>query len=303
MELDWTDPAAIAEALIPGSGTVTIEENTSSVLSGTSTDIIDEYCSDYDEYVVETINEIGETISRPMGTNIIEAIANVAKGGPYYIVEDGVIKECYDVVIYMLVSQLSAYTVTKTAAVPNSIDVTKTAAAPNIDLPVWVLEEDTAEYTPAPELSATFVPDTVVTVGKFSGAQGLSIDCCKADIPVSEGYDFQASYTVSIPLWNYQGNTLSGILTVPLPKGYDGATARINGGETAVSYAADTVSFRVTLAISDSTATTEFTIKAAAVDNDIQPPKTGNSSHLWIAVTLIAGLGFVLAVIVEKKRA
>ena len=243
MELDWADPAAIAEALIPGSGTVTIEDNTSSVLSGTSTDIIDDYCSVYDEHVVETINEIGETINRPKGANIIEAIASVAKGGPYYIVEDGITKECYDVVIYILVSQFSAYTVTKAAAVSNSID-----------LPVQVLEEGAAEYTPAPELSATFAPDTAVTVRKFSGAQGLAIDYCKTDIPVSEGYDFQAIYTVSIPLWSYQGNTLSGVLTVPLPKGYDGATARILGGETAVSYTADTVSFRVTLAISDGTA-------------------------------------------------
>lgn len=293
MEMNWADPAAVAEALIPGSGTVTTEENTSSVFSGTSTDIIDEYCSDYDEYVVETINEIGESIERPKGANIIEAIDSVAKGGPYYIVEDGIIKECYDVVIFIRVSQLSAYTVTKTATVTNSID-----------LPVQVLEEGAAEYTPAPELSATFAPDTAVTVREFSGAQGLSIDCCMADIPVSEGYDFQAIYTVSIPLWNYQGNTLSGILTVPLPKGYDGATARINGGETAVSYTADTVSFRVTLAISDGTATTEFTIKAAAADNDIQPPKTGDSSHLWlwIAVMLAAGAALTGAVLSSRRR-
>lgn len=183
--------------------------------------------------------------------------------------------------------------------------VTKTATATNsIDLPVQVLEEGAAEYTSAPELSATFAPDTAVTVREFSGAQGLSIDCCMADIPVSEGYDFQAIYTVSIPLWNYQGNTLSGILTVPLPKGYDGATARINGGETAVSYTADTVSFRVTLAISDGTATTEFTIKAAAADNDIQPPKTGDSSHLWlwIAVMLAAGAALTGAVLSSRRR-
>lgn len=293
LDLDWSDPAAVAEALIPGSGTVTTEENTSSVFSSASTDIIDEYFSDYSEKVVEFINDIGESITPPTGTNIIEAIDSVTKGGPYYIVEDGSTKECYDVVISIHVSQLSAYTVTKTATATNSID-----------LPVQVLEEDAAEYTPAPELSATFAPDTAVTVREFSGAQGLSIDCCMADIPVSEGYDFQASYTVSIPLWNYQGNTLSGILTVPLPKGYDGATARINGGETAVSYTADTVSFRVTLAISDGTATTEFTIKAAAADNDIQPPKTGDSSHLWlwIAVMLAAGAALTGAVLSSRRR-
>lgn len=70
MDLDWSDAAAVAEALIPGSGTVTTEENTSSVFSSASTDIIDEYCSDYNEKVVEFINAIGESITPPTGTNV-----------------------------------------------------------------------------------------------------------------------------------------------------------------------------------------------------------------------------------------
>lgn len=117
MDLDWSDPAAVAGALVPGSGTVATEENTSSVFSSDSTDIIDDYCSDYDEKVVEFINEIGETITRPTGANIIEAVGSAAKGGPYYIVEDGMTKECYDVVIFLHVSEISAYTATKEAPV------------------------------------------------------------------------------------------------------------------------------------------------------------------------------------------
>lgn len=113
MELNWADPAAVAEALVPGSGTVTTTENTSSVFTGASTDIIDDYCKDYDEKVVEFINEIGESITPPTGANIIEAIASVAKGGPFYIIEDGIMKECNDVVIFMHVTQISAYTATK----------------------------------------------------------------------------------------------------------------------------------------------------------------------------------------------
>ena len=113
MELDWADPAAVAEALVPGSGTVTTQENTSSVSSGTSTDIIEDYCSDYDEKAVEFINEVGESITRPAGANTIEAIYSAVKGGPYYIIEDGIMKECNDVVIYGYVSQISAYTATK----------------------------------------------------------------------------------------------------------------------------------------------------------------------------------------------
>ncbi len=113
MDLDWADPAAVAEALVPGSGTVTTEENTSSVFPGASTDVIYEYGSDYDEHVVETINEVGESIKRPTGANIIDAIVSVSKGGPYYIVEDGITKECYDVVISLHVSRIFAYTASK----------------------------------------------------------------------------------------------------------------------------------------------------------------------------------------------
>ena len=46
-------------------------------------------------------------------TNIIEAINSVTKGGPYYIVEDSITKECYDVVISLHVSRISAYTAAK----------------------------------------------------------------------------------------------------------------------------------------------------------------------------------------------
>lgn len=64
MDLNWADPAAVAEALVPGSGTVSTEDITSSVFSSDSADIIDEYCSDYNENTVETINETGESITR-----------------------------------------------------------------------------------------------------------------------------------------------------------------------------------------------------------------------------------------------
>ena len=464
MELDWADPAAVAEALVPGSGTVTTVENTSSVFSDASTDIIEDYCSDCDEKAVEIINEKGETITRPSGANTIEAIRNASEGGLYYIIEDGILKECYDAVIFMHVTQIYAYTATKeeegTAPTkkrdtynvyaenvinsgsdsqvyantitikrdgydgdeilvlhyvysPNAIhsnelmeqiraglsepykslvptfeegdsnrgflrvsqdqekyesmdldwgNVAATAAAltPNrvsslsthnnsdtaisvtdisaihadekvvsknqlimedfyehlselgqlgigknrvevitsvsirtetvegtryydifysmhvtqiystsavsvdkitpvsdpIDLPVRVLEEGDMDYSPAPELSATFTPDTAVTVGEFNEWQGLAIDYYypMIDAELSEGYDIQAEYTVSIPLTDYASETLSGTLTIPLPKGYDGASARIKGGAAASSYTATTVSFPVTLDLSGGTA-------------------------------------------------
>ena len=482
MELDWADPAAVAEALVPGSGTVTTVENTSSVFSDASTDIIEDYCSDCDEKVVEIINEKGETITRPTGTNIIEAIASVSKGGLVYSIEDGIQTECYDAVIFMHVAQISAYTATKeeegtaptkrdtysvyaenvinggsdsqvyanTVTVkrdgydgdeilvlhyvysPNAIhsnelmekiraglsepykslvptfeegdynrgflrvsqdqekyesmdldwgNVAATAAAltPNrvsslsthnnsdtaisvtdisvihdnekvvsekqlaaedfytnppelgklgigknrvevmvgvtyrtetvedkahydvfnsmhvtqiysmsavsvdeikpasdpITLPVRVLEGEDTDYSPAPELSATFTPDTAVTVGEFNEYQGLAIDYYypMVDAQLSEGYDIQAGYTVSIPLENYQGETLSGTLTIPLPQGYDGATARIKNGAAASSYTATTVTFPLTLDVSGNTAEAfELLIEYKEAQEPVQPP-------------------------------
>lgn len=147
----------------------------------------------------------------------------------------------------------TAYVTVKEASeIPGSTDP--------IDLPVRMLEEGDIDYSPAPELSATFTPNSAVTVGEFNEWQGLAIDYYNPMAetewyePVSEGYDIQAEYTVSIPLTGYAGETLSGTLTIPLPEGYDGATARIKGGASASSYTATSVSFPVTLDVSGGTA-------------------------------------------------
>lgn len=164
----------------------------------------------------------------------------------------------------MHVSQISTVTATKAASVSNSID-----------LPVRVLEEGDTDYSPAPELSATFTPDTAVTVGEFNEWQGLAIDYYypMIDAQPSEGYDIQAEYTVSIPLTDYASETLSGTLTIPLPQGYDGASARIKGGASASSYTATTVSFPVTLDVSGGTAEAfELLIEYKEAQEPVQPP-------------------------------
>ena len=162
----------------------------------------------------------------------------------------------------------TAYVTVKEASdIPSSTDP--------IDLPVRVLEEGDTDYSPAPELSATFTPDTAVTVGEFNQWQGLAIDYYNpmVDAELSEGYDVQAGYTVSIPLENYEGTTLSGILTIPLPEGYDGATARIKGGASASSYTATTVTFPLTLDVSYGTAEAlELLIEYREAQEPVQPP-------------------------------
>ena len=121
----------------------------------------------------------------------------------------------------------------------------------------------------------TFTPDTAVTAGEFNQWQGLAIDYYypMIDAQPSEGYDIQAGYTVSIPLTDYEGETLSGTLTIPLPKGYDGATARIKNGAAASSYTATTVTFPLTLDVSGNTAEAfELLIEYKEAQEPVQPP-------------------------------
>ena len=183
----------------------------------------------------------------------------------------------------------------------------------SISLPVRVLEEGDVDYSPAPELSATFTPDTAVTVGEFNEFQGLAIDYYypMVDAELSEGYDIQAGYTVSIPLENYQGETLSGTLTIPLPKGYDGATARIKNGAAASSYTATTVTFPLTLDVSGNTAEAfELLIEYKEAqepdknDGATSSPQTGDSSNavLWIALLFASGVGLFGAVVYSRKK-
>lgn len=162
----------------------------------------------------------------------------------------------------------TAYVTVKEASdIPSSTDP--------IDLPVRVLEEGDTDYSPAPELSAAFTPDTAVTAGEFNEFQGLAIDYYypMIDAQPSEGYDIQAEYTVSIPLTDYASETLSGTLTIPLPEGYDGASARIKGGASASSYTATTVTFPLTLDVSYGTAEAlELLIEYKKAQEPAQPP-------------------------------
>lgn len=173
----------------------------------------------------------------------------------------------------------TAYVTVKEASdIPSSTDP--------IDLPVRVLEEGDTDYSPAPELSAAFTPDSAVTAGEFNEFQGLAIDYRKEDTekygPVSEGYDFQAIYTVTIPLENYRGSTLSGTLTIPLPEGYDGATARIKGGASASSYTATTVSFPVTMDVSGGVAEKfELVIEYKEAQESNAPVITSGANSTW----------------------
>lgn len=261
MKLDWDNPEAVANALISGEGSVSVVPNDSAI------SVTDISVTHADEKVVSKKQVAAEDFyTNPpelgqlgKGEDRVEVMTNVN-----YKVEKVEDKEYYDIFHYMHVAQIYACTATKAASVSNSID-----------LPVRVLEEGDADYSPAPELSATFTPDTAVTVGEFNEFQGLAIDYYypMVDAELSEGYDIQAGYTVSIPLENYEGTTLSGTLTIPLPQGYDGATARIKGGASASSYTATTVTFPLTLDVSGGTAEAfELLIEYKEAQEPVQPP-------------------------------
>ena len=261
MDLDWADAEAVAAALVPGEGTVTcaMGDDAVSVTDISEIDhegaiIIEEgFCDpDLDVSLLAVDGELRgsggdvyEEIDLQPGKNRVEASIETFEIEFVEIVDNVLTQVILNDYHVMHVTQISACTATKAASVSNSID-----------LPVRVLEEGDAEYSPAPELSATFTPDTAVTVGEFNEFQGLAIDYYypMIDAQPSEGYDIQAGYTVSIPLTDYEGETLSGTLTIPLPEGYDGATARIKGGAAASSYTATTVTFPLTLDVSGNTA-------------------------------------------------
>ena len=280
MDLDWADAEAVAAALIPGEGTVTcaMGDDAVSVTDISEIDheeaiIIEEGFCDPDLAVpllvvdgelIGSDGDVYEEIDLHPGKNRVEASIETSEIGIWEIVDSILTKVISTDYHVMHVTQISACTATKTASVSNSID-----------LPVRVLEEGDMDYSPAPELSATFTPDTAVTVGEFNEFQGLAIDYYypMVDAQLSEGYDIQAGYTVSIPLENYEGTTLSGTLTIPLPQGYDGASARIKGGASASSYTATTVTFPLTLDVSGNTAEAfELLIEYKEAQEPVQPP-------------------------------
>lgn len=266
MDLDWGNVAATAAALTPNRvSSLSTHNNSDTAISVTDISEIHsgEKVVSKDQLSMEDFYEhLSELGQLRIGKNRVEAMVGVT-----YRTETVEDKAYYDIFNSMHVTQIYAH---------GAVSVDKiTPASDPITLPVRVLEEGDIDYSPAPELSATFTPDTAVTVGEFNQWQGLAIDYYypMIDAELSEGYDIQAGYTVSIPLTDYEGETLSGTLTIPLPEGYDGATARIKGGASASSYTATTVTFPLTLDVSGNTAEAfELLIEYKEAQEPVQPP-------------------------------
>lgn len=101
--------------------------------------------------------------------------------------------------------------------------------------------------------SASFTPDGAYTANAAGAGDGLKIDYKNPALygTPDAGYTKLAEYHLQVSTTETQ---LTGKLTLPLPAGYDGTTAKIKDGASASGATATTVTFDVTLTVNGGTA-------------------------------------------------
>ena len=147
--------------------------------------------------------------------------------------------------------------------------ITVFAAGSSAQLPVYTIGEAGGGYVES-DVMATFTSDTAFTLGTFDENN----NCVKLDYyhpnvqddiygTPDEGFDILVECNISLQFTNPTGDSptgdsISGEITIPLPSGYDGATARTKDGVTAISYNETTVTFPVTLVVYSGNAFTQL---------------------------------------------
>ncbi len=121
-------------------------------------------------------------------------------------------------------------------------------------------------------ITAIFTPNAAIVSGTLNttNGDGLKTDYYNPMLNptgLDAGYTKLAEYYVQLPVTGYAESTLSGTITVPLPSGYDGTTAKIIGGTAAVSSDATTVTFPVSLLVNNDVATVGFMAEYKAVES------------------------------------
>ena len=142
------------------------------------------------------------------------------------------------------------------------------AAGSSAQLPVYTFESEVGDYVECPGVTATFTSSTDFTLGEFVDAYGIPLGV-KLDyhnvnsygIQLDEGFDILVECNIPLQFTNPTSGNIDGEITIPLPSGYDGATARTIDGVTAISYSETTVTFPVTL---EETESDGHTLKAFA---------------------------------------
>lgn len=121
------------------------------------------------------------------------------------------------------------------------------------------------------ELTSRFTSNETITFGEIGEWDGVRIDYYHpmqayteaefvydpADY-LSEGYTKLVEYTISVPISNPVDGNVTGNITVPLPSGYDGASAKTLDGISASGSTSTTVTFPVTLSGGFGTFTAEY---------------------------------------------
>ena len=142
------------------------------------------------------------------------------------------------------------------------------AADSSAQLPVYTIErEEGGDYVKRDDLTATFTSSTDFTLGAFQdqyNVYGVKLDYHNPNANLNDygglddSYDILVECNISLQFTNPTGesptgDSISGEITIPLPSGYDGATAKIKDGDTrisAISSTETTVTFPVTLDVS-----------------------------------------------------
>ena len=129
------------------------------------------------------------------------------------------------------------------------------------DLPVYTIESAGSGYVESDEM-ATFTSGTEFTLGAVYNqyTNSVNLDYYNANDPSmrDDDYDILVECNISLQFTNPTGDSISGEITIPLPSGYDGATARTIDGVTARSYTETTVTFPVTLVVYSGNAFTQL---------------------------------------------
>ena len=148
--------------------------------------------------------------------------------------------------------------------------ITVFAAGSSEQLPVYTIGEAGGGYVES-DVTATFTSSTEFTLGAFHddyNDYGVKLDYYNPNVYDSpdEGFDILVECNISLQFTNPTGDSptgdsISGEITIPLPSGYDGATARTKDGVTAISYNETTVTFPVTLVVYSGNAFTQLYVE------------------------------------------
>ncbi|MGN0412658.1 MAG: hypothetical protein ACI4FV_06425, partial [Lachnospiraceae bacterium] len=136
------------------------------------------------------------------------------------------------------------------------IPMTVFAAGSSEDLPVYTIESEADPDYVKRDVTATFTSDTEFTLGAFDEYNNcVKLDYYNPNVYGSpdEGFDILVECNISLQFTNPTDGSISGEITIPLPSGYDGATAKIKDSTPAISsisYTETTVTFPVTLEVS-----------------------------------------------------